>query len=386
MELLEYLQPVQLENQEFKKGFLGNATHFVTDSLQEEQLESFDLAIIGVPEDRNANNKGSAKGPAQFRKYFYHHTVGFSSYKMIDLGDVRVGATPEDTYKGLSDVLAELLRLNVVPIVIGGSQDLTYANFMAYEQLEQIINITTIDNSFDIGDVGAPVTNQGYLSKIILHQPSYLFNYSNIGYQSYFVTQEEIDLMGKLHFDAYRLGNVRADLTEAEPIIRNADLVSFDLSAIRHSDAPANKNVTPNGFYGEEACQLARYAGLSDKCTSIGFYELNPEVKDRGQTAYLLSQMVWYFIEGFYARKGELPERDKKEYLKYIVNSPDRQSELVFFKNLKSDRWWMDIPHPRNNVLKFKRHQMVPCSYKDYLVACKEEMPERWLQTFQKLM
>ena len=154
----------------------------------------------------------------------------------------------------------------------------------------------------------------------MLHQPNYLFNYSNLGYQTYFVTQEEIDLMGKLHFDICRLGEIRADLTEAEPIIRNADMASFDLSSIRNSDAPANNNVTPNGFYGEEVCKLARYAGLSDKLTSVGFYELNPEIDDRGQTAHLLAQIVWYFIDGFYHRKNEIPERDNKEFLKYVIN------------------------------------------------------------------
>ena len=142
--------------------------------------------------------------------------------------------------------------------------------------------------------------------------------------------QEEIDLMGKLHFDICRLGEIRADLTEAEPIIRNADMASFDLSSIRNSDAPANNNVTPNGFYGEEVCKLARYAGLSDKLTSVGFYELNPEIDDRGQTAHLLAQIVWYFIDGFYHRKNEIPERDNKEFLKEISFSDGSAEQSTF--------------------------------------------------------
>lgn len=387
MEIKTFFEQVNLKNEDFKSGFIGNVTRFDYQNLKEEEFLNYQLAIIGVPEDRNSvNNKGTAQAIQQFRKYFYHHTVGPYSLKIIDLGDFKIGETCEDTYTGLSLVLAELIKLKVVPIIIGGSHDLTFANFKAYEHLEQLVNIVTVDNSFDLGDVDQPMSSMAFLNKIVLHHPNYLFNYANIGYQTYFVTQEEIELMDKLHFDAIRLGEIRADLSEAEPIIRNADIFSFDLSSVRQSDAPANKNVTPNGFYGEEACKLARYAGLSDKLTSAGFYELNPTINDRGQSAYLLAQIVWYFIDGFYHRKDEIPERDNKEFLKYVINSETHDSDLVFFKNLKTDRWWMDIPHPKNNILKYKRHQFVPCSYKDYLIACKDEMPERWIKTFRKLV
>ena len=387
MEIAPFFEPVNLKNENFKDGFLGHHTHFFQKDLEKEKLQGFDLAIIGVPEERNAvNNKGTAKGADQFRKFFYHHTTGVVQPKLIDLGNFKPGETIEDTYTGLTNVLADLLELRITPIIIGGSQDITFSNFKAYERSEQLVNIVSIDNAFDLGDVGDDLKSNAFLNKIILHHPNYLFNFANIGYETYFVTQEEQELMAKLHFDTYRLGEIRADLTEAEPIIRNADIISFDLSAIRHSDAPGNKNVAPNGFYGEEACQLTRYAGLSDKLSSIGFYELNPNADERGQTAYLLSQMVWYFIDGFYSRKDEVPERDNKEFLKYIINSEKHENNLVFLKNLKTDRWWMDIPHPNNSILKYKRHQFVPCSYKDYLAACKDEMPDRWLKTFQKLV
>lgn len=387
MDILNFLEPVNLDNEDFKSGFLGNQVKFINNENLAVSLEDAQIALIGVPEERNSvGNKGCAKGPDQFRDFFYQLTCPASMANMIDLGNFKIGETPNDTYTGLSILISELLEKKVIPIIIGGSQDLTYANFKAYEKLEQIINIVSIDPAFDIGDVGESISSNAYVNKIILHQPSYLFNFSNIGYQTFFVTQDEIQLMEKLHFDASRLGVINQDIKEAEPILRNADLVTFDLSAIRASDAKANKNVTPNGFYGEEACQLCRYAGLSDKISSIGFYELNPEIHDGGQTAFLLAEMVWYFIEGVSNRQGEKPEQEKDQYLKYRINSDIIEHDLVFLKNLKSDRWWMDIPHPKNQVLKFKRHQMVPCSYNDYLEACNNEMPDKWMKTFQKLL
>ncbi|MES2395934.1 MAG: formimidoylglutamase, partial [Bacteroidota bacterium] len=288
-------------------------------------------------------------------------------------------------YFAVTDVLSQLLKKNIIPIVIGGGQDLTYCNYAAYKTLEQTINIVAIDSCFDIGDGDKELNSQSYLSKIILHKPNILFNYSNVGYQTYFVEQNAIELMNKLYFDSHRLGQVRANMENVEPIVRNADVVSFDISSVRQSDAPGNGNASPNGFHGEEACQIARYAGLSDKLSSIGFYEINPAFDTNKQTAHLVAQMIWYFIDGFYNRKQDYPIVDKSEYTKYRVSIKDHNHEIVFYKSNKSDRWWMDVPYPINHQIKYERHHMVPCSYTDYETACQDEMPDRWWQTYQKL-
>jgi hypothetical protein len=222
------------------------------------------------------------------------------------------------------------------------------------------------------------------VGKIVLHEPNFLFNYSNIGYQSYFVGTDQVELMEKLYFDAYRLGNVRKDMEEVEPIVRNADILSFDMTAIRQSDAPGNGNASPNGFYGEEACQIVRYAGMSDKLTTFGLYEVNPSLDIRSQTAHLAAQMLWYFLEGYYNRKRDVPLMGKNGFTKFRVSMKQSEQEIVFYKSDKSQRWWMEVPVPSGKV-KYQRHHMVPCSYKDYETACRDEMPERWWQAFQKL-
>ena len=47
---------------------------------------------------------------------------------------------------------------------------------------------------------------------------------TNIGYQTYYNTQDSIDLINKLHFDSYRLGEIRQNIEEVEPSLRNARL------------------------------------------------------------------------------------------------------------------------------------------------------------------
>jgi formiminoglutamase len=349
-------------------------------------MEGVQLAIIGVKEDRKSIfNSGCAKAPDIVRNYLYKLYQPHLPIVIADLGNINPGFTIEDTYFALANTVKELVKRNIVPIILGGGQDLTYANYQAYEALEQVVNIVSVDSKFDLGEMNQELDSQSYLSKIILHQPNYLFNFSNIGYQTYFVDKHSIELMSKLFFDAHRLGYVRSNIEEVEPIVRNADIVSFDMSSIRYSDAPGNRNATPNGFYGEEACKIARYAGMSDKLSSIGFYELNPEVDQAEQSSHLLAQMIWYFMEGFCNRKKDFPIGSRGDFIKYRVFIQNNKYEIVFYKSPKSDRWWMDVPYPPNKKIKYERHHLVPCSYQDYQTACNEDMPDKWWLTFQKL-
>ncbi|MEO5946447.1 MAG: formimidoylglutamase, partial [Chitinophagaceae bacterium] len=354
----------------------GSITSYVTQD-DFPDLEGVDIAIIGVCEDRRSEKSlGASNAPDEVRKFLYELYPGSVEPKMIDLGNINAGFEVEDTYYALSNTIEVLVKKNIIPLIVGGSQDLTYAQFRGYEKLEQTINIATVDAEFDLGNPEEKMTNKSYLGKIILHQPNYLFNYSNIGYQTYLVSPASINMMTKLYFDSYRLGQIRDNIHEAEPIIRHADMLSFDFSCIKHADAPAQADAQPNGFYAEEACQMMRYAGMNDKLTSIGIYELNPSYDERGKTARLAAQMIWCFVDGFYSRKKDFPTRTSSDYTRFHVFLQENKYEINFFKSNKSDRWWMEGPYPSHEKLKFERHTLVPCSYKDYETACKDEIPD----------
>jgi len=391
MDITTYLEPVEISNFEHYDNLnskrLGDIIKSYTKQDIFPDIEDIDIALIGINEDRKAvNNKGCALAPKYIRDKLYKLYPGDYSIKIADIGNIKKGFTIKDTYFAVSFVIAELIKNNILPVIIGGSQDLTYANYRAYENLGQIINIVQVDPCFDLGTTEQEIDSHSYLSKIILHQPNYLFNYTNIGYQTYFVDPKAIELMKNLYFDTHRLGIVRTDIKEIEPIIRNADMLSFDISAIKQSDAPGNKNASANGFYGEEACKIVRYAGISDKLTSIGFYEMNPDIDKQEQTSNLLAQMIWYFIDGYYNRKNDFPYKEKDNYIKYLVTFKNHQHEIIFYKSKKSNRWWMEIPCPVNLKLKYKRHYLISCSYNDYQTACKQEIPDRWWKGYQKLM
>lgn len=389
-DIAHFFSPVNtdniLNNYNLKETQFGNLFTIYKEGSDFPELEEMDIAIIGVCEDRNSeNNEGCKLAPDAVRKYLYKlYDTGFRG-NIADLGNINAGHSTDDTFFALRSTVDYLIRKNIIPVIIGGSQDLTYAQFLGYKDLEQTINITAVDSTFDLGNPDEDITSHSYLGKIILHQPNYLFNYSNIGYQTYLVDQNSLQMMSRLYFDVYRLGQVRDKIEEAEPVIRQSDMITFDISSIKHSDAPANPNASPNGFYSEEACQIMRYAGMNDKLSSIGIYELNPKFDESGKTAHLAAQMIWCFFDGFYNRKNDFPSRTNPDYIRFHVVLQDDKYEINFYKSKKSDRWWMEIPYPPHKDLKFERHTLIPCSYKDYELAISNEIPDRWWQTYQKL-
>ena len=346
-------------------------------------LEEVQVAIFGVLEDRNAeDNMGCGENLDAIRTHLYQLFPGNWYTPIADLGDIQKGNTIEDTHFAVTTLITHLLKKNIIPVVLGGGQDITYANYRAYDALEQTVNLVAVDSKFDIGTVEDALNSRSYLSKIVMDQPNNLFNFSNIGYQTYYNSQEELDLLNSLFFDAFRLGEVK-DLTKVEPIMRDADMVSIDIGAIRQSDAPANANCSPNGFYGEDLCTVSRYAGISDKVSSFGIYEYNPRYDVNKQTAHLIAQVIWYFIEGVNFRAKDYPFSSKESYQKFIVLQ-ENDAPINFYKSDKSGRWWMEINIITNN--KYKRHALIPCTYEDYLEATAQKIPERWYKAQRKLM
>lgn len=378
--------PTALESKEnAKAGTLAMAIDCF-DGKYFPDLSEADLAIFGVFESRNSLNPSEFNnGSEVVRKHLYNLYPNNYKVKIADFGNILSGETVEDTYFAVSQVVEECAKNNVLPIIVGGSQDLTFANYKAYEKLEQVVNVAAIDSKFDLSDSDEAISDENYLTNIILHKPNFLFNYCNLGHQSYLVNTETENLMKDMYFDVLRLGELQSNITLAEPALRFADMLSVDMGAIRFSENKAVANPSPNGFYGEEICQLMRYAGVSDKMSSIGLYGYRPDLDERESSAKLISQMLWCFIDGYYHRKNEQSFQDKSKYQKFIVPIKEAEYTLSFYKSEQTDRWWIEVPFPSSRNSKYERHQWVPCSYEHYQIACKDEMPDIWWRTYQKL-
>ncbi|MBL7559225.1 formimidoylglutamase [Olleya sp. YSTF-M6] len=345
-------------------------------------LDKVKIAIFGVLENRNdVNYIGEDFNLNEIRKSFYTLYPGSWSASIADLGDIQKGETVEDTYFALKETINTLVQNRITPVIIGGSQDLAYANYRAYDSLMPMVNVVNVDRSFDLGDSSKPTKNSNFVGKIILDEPYNLFNYAILGYQTYFNSQEEIDLMERLYFEPYRLGEISNDITLVEPVMRDANIVTVDLGAIKASEVSQKQKVSPNGLDGKEICAVARYAGISNKVSSFGIYEYKPSQDDE-ITSMLISQMIWYFIEGFNCRVNDDDFSNDDNHQKFITLAESH--ELIFYKSTKTGRWWIEIPFLANVNNKLKKHTLLPCTHQDYLDACNDKIPERWYKAYQK--
>lgn len=345
-------------------------------------LKGIQIALIGMKEARGmARNESMPEAASAIRAKLYGLKKGQSHYKVADLGNLRPGVDLQETHIRTRTLGEYLMKKQILPIYIGGSHDLDYGQYLSYEGMKKLVSMLTVDAKIDMEDEGEP--NEVHSQNIILHQPNFLFNYCHLAYQSFLTDRDLVNVMEKLFFDHVRLGQLRDNFKEIEPLIRNADLLSFDVCAIQSADAPGAADAQPFGLTAEEACQICWFAGMNEKLSSFGVYGYQPCFDDqRKKTATVIATMIWYFIEGFYHRKDSLSFKSN-DYIKYTVSLDSKPSILSFYKSKLSGKWWIEIPKTEQE--KYDRDTIIPCSYQDYLTAQKGEIPERWINAQLKL-
>jgi arginase family enzyme len=371
--IADFLQPVNLDLLSKDEGYRDTqlGKHIKVYETQLPDISDADLVIIGAGECRGAgyalNDHASADGirSALYALYYWHAQV-----TIADLGNVKIGQTIQDSYAALRTVIAELILQNKKVVVIGGSHDLTLPQYHAYTSIPTLVNAVVTDAKIDL-DLEARLPADHFLEELFTGLPNHLNHYAHIAFQSYFMHPHMLETIDKLRFDCFRLGVVREDIEEMEPVIRDSHMMSFDISAIQNAQAPANI-ITPNGLNGEEACVLMQYAGMSWKTSSIGLYGYQAELDRNGLSAIQIAQMIWYIIDGIQKGKKESPLSATERFKEFHIAFSDIDTQ--FLQSKSTGRWWMQLHNK----------EWAPCSYKDYLVASKNEIPERWLRALER--
>lgn len=381
MNLNDYFDPIVIGKTDRNyinpdKQFISNiCLHTSENSIS--SIEDFQIAIIGVTN----NNEDTIDAVFKIRNNLYSLAAPERKPKIYDLGNIKNGKTKQDCESGIRDVIVELFSLNITPIIIGLAENIIYPVFAANNKIGKKVNIVLADNKINISE-GRDKNIKSALWRILVEENDALFSFTNIGYQSHFTGSNTIKFLNDSLNDAYRLGSVRSNIQEVEPHLRDADFTGINVSSVRQADAPGREYPSPNGFYGEEICQIARYAGMSNKKTVLGVFDYFSFNDINNQTAQLIAQVIWYFIDGLNHKILEHPNDEGREYKKFIVNLNSFESELIFFKSEKTQRWWMQVPSFSNNKAK---NLLISCTYHDYQLATKDEVPEKWLKAFQKI-
>lgn len=383
MEILDFFQPVDLSRFDDPEKYPEESFfhHIYYFEGSRELPDDRKIALIGITDSRNGDSTDEADN---IRRYLYRLCRSDYARHVIDMGNFSV-AYDEKSFESLGFALSELISHNLTPIILNGRQSLTYAQYLSFAYLRQYVNLVLFDSAIDFDlQEHKRMNENNYLQNMLTIEPNYLFNMSILGFQGYFVDQNIQEFLSKLNFDLVRLGEMRTHPQDTEPLLRSAHLISWDLGAIRHSDAAGTLHPGPNGLYGEEACQFCRYAGLGSNVRSAGFYNYDLSADDSGQTAHLVAQMIWYFLDGYLNRYPENPGESMDDFFKYITNHHNKDYQIIFYKSKRTDRWWMEVPvidHETAEQVKF----YMPCSYLDYQQASQDIVPDRWLMAVRKL-
>ncbi len=378
--LSDFLQPIQqqLLDNYYRPNKYANA--YIHLYQEKQTLENYSIALLGVQDYRGyIANKGTEHAADEVRKQLYQFSAFTNGVQLLDLGNIQAGETYVDTLVALVETLHELFKRNIITIILGGDAALASAQFKAYEIFENPITVSHVASNvlWDNSDMDIHKT---YLKDFFLS--NFLKKYNLVAYQSYFMHEKQLSFLSSKDHDVLRVGKIREHVFEAEPHLREAAMVAFNINAIRYSDAPAQPEPSPNGMFGDEACAVARYAGMSDQLMSIGFYDYNPTLDKSNITAKQVAQMLWYFMEGISLRRHDYPIVNENDFSQYIVQIEDAENDFIFLKSRKSDRWWMKIMYDKKDL---QKHKLIPCTYKDYLTALNNEIPERWMRAWMRL-
>lgn len=372
--IIDFLEPVEISVFSNDEGYnpkqLGSNIDIYTNDFPD--VEAADLIIVGCSEARGAGvPKKDDGGINAVRKHFYNLYHWHTDVKVVDIGNIKSGASLEDTYSALQQVLSECSALGKKVVVIGGTHDIMLAQYNVFATQKKIIEAVCVDAFLDM-NIDSRLPAENFLMSMFTGEPNYLKHYNHIGFQSYFVHPSMLETIDKLRFDCYRVGIVKEHMETMEPVVRNAHIFGFDITAIQSSHAPANR-ITPNGFNGEEACMLMQYAGMSGLANTIGIYGYNYKQDISDLTAKQISHMLWYLMDGIQKGKNEAPLEQREYYNEFRLMFAD--FETMFLQSKRTQRWWMQLPDKT----------FVACSGKDYATALNNDIPERWLRAAERL-
>ena len=342
-----YTTPAAAPERNFTDLQLGSQfRHHGTDDLD---LRASQIALVGLD---------AIAADAVRERLFRFAPVRPFSTDFTDLGNVRASEPAL-----VIPLLRELLDGQVQPLVIGGTQPFFVELFKTVQQTSGAVTPALVCAELPLGWEGQPRP----LNEIWLHDD--LRHFALLGYQQHRTPTDLLTLARERRFDLLRMSDLTAEPARAEPLIRQAQLFHFHLDAVRAVDAPASTLPSPAGLDHLTACQLFRYAGMSDSLRLLGIEGFDAERDADGRTADAIAQYLWYYLEGCADRKGDYP-KSTENMTEYVVAHPQGY-ELRFWKSEQSGRWWLQ---PTDS------EELIPCFEDDYALASRGELPDRWLQ------
>lgn len=381
MEIVHYLDPADQKWNLIPgiplEGSLGSQISFFQGD--ENWFRNFrgDLVILGVPEARNGfDNRRCAEAPDAIRRFLYGLRKFDTGLLICDAGNV-AGQGLNDRYQALKEIASWFMAKGAVVVVMGGSHDLSYPLWMALQSLGGDFNLVVGDAMADLDPENLDFSSRSWINRILAKCEG-LCDFSLMGVQNYLMSVQQENSIRERHFEILRLADLRGqNVSRAEIPLRDAHFFSLDLRMVKNQNQFSDQVVSPHGVEPYEACQMSRYAGLSDQLKLFGLFEVPVLSEKNDLPVVLAAEMVWHFIDGFLNRFEDFPLRNLDDYKYHVVSLEELGEGLSFYQNTVNGRWWMEVPS-------ISGKRVVACSFDDYRKTLRKELPEKWWRFFLK--
>jgi formiminoglutamase len=350
----------------------------IVQNYDEHNFSDYDVFIVGYQEDRNSTNNGAGKAADCVREQLYALFATEKSLKVCDLGNCRLGTVVKDSYIVVQELCRQLKQYSKPLIVVGGTQEITLT--LANERLseEKFPTITCIDALVDMQPESEDFYHTNYTEQLAKTYKNLKINY--IALQEYLSHKTAYEYLQTKHYPHIHLGNVLHNTKHTEPMLREAQLISFDTTALRYSEFDANRDILPAGLYVEDACQMAWYAGFSNEMNTFVLSEFNPtRTHNIKPSASVCALLIWYVLDGISQRNTIHYDFNEEFYTVYHVKNDILEQNVRFFEHTITKQMWVELFLPLCG-----EKRMFPCNYSDYQMFSNGNMPESWLMELQR--
>ncbi len=273
-----------------------------------ENFDSAAVVILGCPQAegvrRNNGRLGAELAPDAIRSQFYKLTPFGISAKIFDLGDTPIQETLEKTHDLHTKIVGQVLRDSKKIIVLGGGNDVSYADGCAVANVFGRKNwlALNIDAHFDVR-ADEPRNSGTPYRQLLDEQHLKPENFYEIGYQSQAASPIYFDYLKKsgvnlISLEDFTISSLKSQIPEKFSTLNSqlSTFWGFDVDSVRASDAPGVSAPSPIGLTANEFINLSNLAGTLPQTKIIEFTEVNPNFDIDNRTAKLVAVAMHKFL------------------------------------------------------------------------------------------
>ena len=280
---------------------------------------SLPIVLRGAPDDRGILNVGgrigAGYGPSAVRGLLGEFMLGLDGTLKPGIGNAfiarggDIGYYPaiEDSHHALRSMVRRDLSAGAVPVVIGGGHDYGYPHVAAASDVFSAENIVLInvDAHLDVRPVSDGVMTSGSpffmaLESGVIHSKNFIEfgiqeHCNDISFNEY-LSNKKVRILSLAKTRSGR--GVAAHFKKILSNFKNKKIkivVSFDVDAVRMSQAPGVSAPQTDGFSAREFLEMAEISGSFKNVATIGFFELSPPLDIHQATVRLVATAIHRF-------------------------------------------------------------------------------------------